>query len=288
MPRLFFHRDRPIAWWNMGRLFVGMPAAAGLLVYLCIPASVSKAQAQSPPAASAGAIPVVVELFTSEGCSDCPPADALLQRMEKQPVHGVEIITLEEHVDYWNQQGWVDPYSSMEWTTRQREYVAREHQDSPFTPEMVVDGESHFIGSNGREAQQAIMKAMSEAKTPVTIAPGQSDSKNSESFVVSVGKLAGSDAGDVAEVWLAVTEDGLHSSVTAGENAGHALSHAAVLRSLHKIGIAAANKEPNAFVGDPKVKLNSSWKRENLRLVVFVQEKKSMKILGAAAASIAN
>ncbi|HEV2299623.1 MAG TPA: DUF1223 domain-containing protein [Candidatus Acidoferrales bacterium] len=258
---------------------------ATILFFLIYPAIVSRAQTQAPAAPSTSK-PVVVELFTSEGCSTCPPADALLQRMEKQPLPGVEIITLEEHVDYWNQQGWIDPYSSVEWTTRQREYEAKAGSNDPYTPEMVVDGESRFTGSNGREAQMAIEKAVAEPKTSVSITPAPSDSKNSESFQVSVGKLVGSASGNDAEVWLAITEDGLHSSVTAGENAGHALTHAAVLRSLHKIGVAAANKESDSFAGVPKVKLNSSWKRENLRVIVFVQDKKSLKILGAASAKI--
>lgn len=257
----------------------------GVTAILVVTALISRAQAQVQPAQSANS-PVVVELFTSEGCSDCPPADALLQRMERQPISGVEIIPLEEHVDYWNHQGWVDPYSSMEWTQRQVEYINKAKENSPYTPEMVVNGESQFVGSDGRQAQLAIERAASEPRTSVTISAAGSDSKNSASFAVKIGNLNGRSAGDVAEVWLAITEDGLRSSVTAGENAGHALSHAAVLRSLRKIGVAAPGKEPDSFAADPKVKFESNWKRENLRVVVFVQERKSFKILGAAFARI--
>jgi hypothetical protein len=270
---------------NSRKLSAGILFAIAAFLFSSVPVHVLRAQTQAPSAPSTS-VPVLVELFTSEGCSDCPPADALLQRMEQQPLRGIEIIPLEEHVDYWNRDGWVDPFSSMEWTTRQREYVAHVGGNSPYSPEMVVDGESHFVGSNGRQAQLAIEKAASEPKTLVTITPGQPDSKDAESFAVSVGKLEGNAAGDVAEVWLAITEDGLHSSVTVGENAGHALSHVATLRLLRKIGVAAANKEPNSFAGDPKVKLNSRWKRENLHVVVFVQERKSLKVLGATTAKV--
>jgi hypothetical protein len=101
-----------------------------------------------------------------------------------------------------------------------------------------------------------------------------------------VGKLARNAVGDVAEVWLAVTEDGLQSSVSLGENAGHVLHHTATLRSLHKIGVADANGMSMSFAGDPVVKFNSHWNSQNLRVMVFVQEKKSREILGAASTRI--
>src|SRR5487761_441629 len=241
----------------------------------------AKAQA---PAVKMGRAPVVVELFTSEGGSDCPPAEALAVKLEQQPIPVADVIVLEEHVDYWNRQGWIDPFSSMEWTERQQGYVVSA-RGNPYTPEMVVNGQSQFVGSDAREAEAAIEKAARGAETSVTIGGGKMDGKDSENFAVSVGTLEGNAPKDQAEVWLAVVEDGLHSSVTRGENAGHVLYHAAVLRSLHKIGVARANGRA-PFTGNALVKFKSNWKRENLHVVAFVQEKKSRAILGAASTKI--
>lgn len=244
-----------------------------------------RAKAQAPPV-DTGRKPVVVELFTSEGCSDCPPAEALALKLEQQPIAGADVIVLEEHVDYWNRQGWIDPFSSPDWTQRQQVYVGNA-KSGPYTPEMVVDGQSQFIGSNGQEAAMAIEKAAHGPETSVTIGGGKADPKDTEDFTVTVGGLAGNTPNDEAEVWVAVVEDGLHSSVTRGENAGHMLYHAAVLRSLRKVGVARAGGAAASFTGDTRVKFKSSWKRENLRVVAFVQEKKSRKILGAASTKVA-
>ena len=230
--------------------------------------------------------PVVIELFTSEGCSSCPPADLLLQKLEqRQPVAGAEIIALEEHVDYWNHDGWIDPYSSAEWTQRQVNYGSV-FKNEPYTPELVIDGQSNFVGNNAQESVLEIEKAAHAEKTDVTITSESADSKGSHHFNVSVGKLTQITAGDVGEVWLAVTEDGLHSSVSKGENAGHQLTHIATLHSLKKIGVANSNGSPASFQCNTVVKFNSNWNPEQLRVTVFLQEKKSRKILGAASTAI--
>jgi hypothetical protein len=229
---------------------------------------------------------VVVELFTSEGCSSCPPADALLQKLEaRRSIAGAEIIPLEEHVDYWNHDGWIDPYSSPEWTERQQAYVAVVNVD-PYTPELVVDGRSQFVGNNARKAEAEIERAAQGAKTEVFLTAGQRDAKGGQSFTVLVGKLAESNAGDAAEVWLAITEDGLHSSVSRGENAGRVLQHVATLRALRKIGVADAGGASTSFAANPAVKFNPRWNVGNLHVAVFVQKKKSREILGAASTRI--
>jgi len=230
--------------------------------------------------ANAPAVPIVVELFTSEGCSSCPPADALLERLEnEQSVPGVEVLALEEHVDYWNDLGWSDPFSSKQVTLRQQGYAEAFQHGSAYTPQMVVDGQFEFVGSRSDEAREIIATAATRVRAVVSIAQTPGNSDGERDWVVSVRRLAPA-VRDTAEVWLAVTETGLHSRVEAGENAGRELGHAAVLRTLTKLGIADGNKE-EAFAGSARINRRPEWKKENLRIVVFVQEKNSRHILGA-------
>jgi hypothetical protein len=245
----------------------------------------AKPNAQSA-AAPAVAKPVIVELFTSEGCSSCPPADALLQRLEaQQPVAGATIVGLEEHVDYWNHDGWSDPFSSSQWTQRQVDYGAKFRNDA-YTPQMVVNGQSQFVGNNGQEAELEIDKAARRVKADIAITSEASSAARRAHFSVTVGKLTGTQNGDVAEVWLAVAEDGLHSAVSRGENAGRELTHIATLRSLQKIGVAGAGGASPAFSADRDINISPNWVPANLHVIIFVQMKKSREILGAASTKI--
>jgi hypothetical protein len=263
------------------RNFSSAATKAALLFFAISAVSIPPSRAQAPTADSSRK-PVLVELFTAEGCSSCPPAEKIAMQMEKQVVPGADLIVLEEHVDYWNQYGWIDPFSSQEWTARQQGYVLKFSHGDVYTPEMVVDGQGGFNGSNGQMAQAAIEKAIQGPETDVTVVDAKVDPKGDDEFKVSVGKLEGNADGDAAEVWVAVTEDGLHSNVSAGENSGHTLYHAAVLRYLHKVGVAQANGGATSFSGDAHVKIKSSWNAQNIKIVAFVQEKKSLKVLGVA------
>jgi len=229
-----------------------------------------------------GRSPVIVELFTSEGCSSCPPADALLAQLAVQPpAENVQVIALEEHVDYWDELGWVDPYSSHEWTSRQYAYAGPLGNGNPYTPQMVVQGQAEFVGNHAPQARQKILDAAGNATAPVALEQSKTDGKAAVNLGVTIGKFTGTAKGGASEVWLAITETGLHSAVTGGENAGHELRHAAIVRTMRKIGEAKADGEPS-FSANATAPLRAEWKRENLRAVVFVQEKKSRRILGAA------
>ncbi len=230
------------------------------------------------------AIAVVVELFTSEGCSSCPPADQLLAKLEaQQPVQNAEIIALEEHVDYWNHGGWMDPFSSDAATIRQYAYAGALGNGNAYTPQMVVDGQNEFVGSRGSQALSAIQQAGNRKKLDVQVTAGE-QVKGADTVRIKVSSLDGN-GGEAPEIWMAVTETGLHSNVRGGENSGQDLHHAAVVRELKKIGVAKAGAE--AFSSEQRLKMDRNWKRENLRVVVFAQEKKSKKILGAGSARVA-
>ncbi len=224
--------------------------------------------------AQRGRTPVLVELFTSEGCSSCPPADALLMKLnDSQPVAGVDVIALEEHVDYWDGPGWRDPFSSAELTARQKEYAGRLHVDAPYTPEMVIDGHSELVGSDSRKALSELAKAGRSAKTPVHVTfRERSEDHVSVAAEVDAAKTAG-------DVVLAIAESKLASDVTGGENAGRNMKHSMVVRKLVSIGKVKAGE---AFSTDSEVKLARDWKPENLSAVVFVQERGSGRVLGAA------
>jgi hypothetical protein len=259
--------------------------AAGFLI-VAHPAMAQEAAAASGDA-TAAKTPVLIELFTSEGCNTCPPADKVLGYMEeKQPFPGTTVIALEEHVDYWNHEGWNDPYSSAKWTERQQNYAGL-FKKQEYTPQMVIDGKAQLIGSDGPNVVKAVQAAVAAPKTEVKIAAGATDPKGVRHYTVTTGKLAGGAGGDSAEVWLAVTEDGLQQSVNAGENSGQTLHHAATMRSLQKIGVADASK-PESFSGDAAVKFDPKWNAANSRVVVFIQEKKSREVLGATAIAVAN
>ncbi len=265
----------------MRRLFTCLPAAgAALIVGLLRMGATGPEQGAKPSAPGRSA--VLVELFTSEGCSSCPPADALLAKLDELGrVGNAQVLALEEHVDYWDDQGWRDPFSSHDWTTRQFAYAGVLGNRNPYTPQMVVDGSVEFSGGRVEQALQSIAAAAERAKVPVTLAQADRDKPGKEGVSVEVGKLLAPPKGGAAEVWLAVTETGLHSSVTRGENAGHELRHAAVVRSMRKIGEAKPDRDVS-FSSDAAVPLRKEWNRDHLKAVAFVQEKNSLRILGAA------
>jgi hypothetical protein len=219
-------------------------------------------------------VPVIVELFTSEGCSDCPPADALLAKLEaKQPVPGAEIIVLGEHVDYWDHQGWRDRFSSREFTDRQQDFVSQFKLDSAYTPQMVVDGATQLNGANASGALKAIGEAAKQEKTEVSLQLVKSASGD---VFAQYGVDEAKDKRN-ADLFLAVTETNLETEVKKGENGGHTLHHTGVVRFWKKFPV-----QKMSVGGSFPIKLDPSWKRADVRVVAFVQDKHSLRILGAA------
>lgn len=211
---------------------------------------------------------VLVELFTSEGCSSCPPADALLAKLAKpDAIDGVEIVPLALHVDYWNDLGWKDPYSSSDFTQRQRDYANTLHTNQVYTPQMIVDGSAEFVGSDAKTARDEILAAAKHAKGSIDLHATQSDQVLHCTVAVKDLPI---DRATESDVKLAITEDDLESDVARGENAGRKLTHVAVVRSLQSIG--AISKNENTFTGTVDVKLDPKWRHDKLKVIVFVQQ----------------
>jgi hypothetical protein len=227
---------------------------------------------------------VLIELFTSEGCSDCPPADALLQKLDRsQPVPNTQLVVLSEHVDYWNDIGWKDPYSSHEFSNRQGDYAHRFRLDGAYTPQMVVDGDAQFVGSDGRRALQAVEGAAKVEKVPVALSSVHLEGRT---FVahVETGVLPPSTSSKSANVLLALADDSDQSNVRGGENAGRVLTHVAVVRSLTQVG---AISRGGAFSGEVKVSSANANPR-NLRVVAIVQEMAAGRVLGVDSLRLSN
>ncbi len=213
--------------------------------------------------------PVLVELFTSEGCSSCPPADRVLTVLQNdQLIPDAEVITLAFHVDYWDYLGWKDRFSSAAFSQRQAAYARQFKLDSSYTPQMVVDGAFEFVGSNRANANKNI--AASAAKPKAAVDLGLKANK----LTANVSGLA-SHAG--ATLYLAVAESKLSTRVRGGENSGSTLEHTSVVRDLLPIGIIKSGE--NKISVEREVSANKDWKSENIKYVVFVQENSTMKVL---------
>ncbi|HZT71451.1 MAG TPA: DUF1223 domain-containing protein [Terriglobia bacterium] len=220
--------------------------------------------------------PILLELFTSEGCSSCPPADRLLETFDRtQPVSGADLIVLSEHVDYWNRLGWTDPYSSPLFTERQQEYVRHLHLEGAYTPQLVMDGQADFVGSDERAIRAGILRAETRPKAAVSVRAQHVGSE------VKVSLEAG-DRMRPAELYLALANDPAQSQVTRGENSGRTLGHVAVVRNLIRVASLPAH-------GTFAKELTLPLKNENARpwrAVAFLQDSGTGQILGAAEARL--
>ena len=221
------------------------------------------------PAVAAG--PVLIELFTTEGCSSCPPADQLLAEINGKTLNGAELIALGEHVDYWNGPGWKDKFSSSQFTDRQNEYVAWMHLKSPYTPQMVIDGHVQVLG-NDRPAVGRDLTAAAAAPKPAIVALNWTAENKLHVSAQTPGNSG-------LKVLLAVTEDGITTSVGGGENKGRVLQHVAVVRQLKTIG----KPSHGSFDDTVGVTTHPDWNVAQLKAVVFVQDFHSGEILGALA-----
>ena len=212
---------------------------------------------------SVARVPVLLELFTSEGCSSCPPADLALARLlEGQPIPGVEVVALSEHVDYWNRLGWADPYSAPLFSERQETYAPRVSAGRVYTPQVVVDGVSD-LSWHDEAALRRGLAAAAVRRRGTLVLQARAEAAGKVELTLELRGVP-----DGGELLLAVVEDGLVSRVTAGENQGRTLPHAAVVRWLRALGRASAGDSSHRA----EVALDPAWQRGRLRLVAFVQQ----------------
>jgi hypothetical protein len=214
--------------------------------------------------------PVLVELFTSEGCSSCPPADKALAILNsEQPYANAEIITLAFHVDYWDRLGWKDDFSSKFFTQRQEDYADALQTGGSYTPQMVVDGRSEFVGSNLAKISLVMNAAPKNEKGKIEL-----DLTKETSLKIKLSELPTHKA---ASVNVAIAEDNISVDVKSGENGGRKLDHDSVVRELKSIGLITSDQK--SFEIETQPQLDAKWKRKDLRIVVFVQENESRKVI---------
>ena len=216
--------------------------------------------------------PLVVELFTSEGCSSCPPADALLGQLEKEGAfNGRPIIVLGEHVDYWNGLGWHDRFSSASFTERQQEYARRLGVGEVYTPQMIVNGRTQFVGNDPDALQKAFNLPDNSPTDRITLEVSRDN----------VANISVAEAPRGTHVFLAITETNLTTTVRAGENKNRELHHAGVVRQLRELG-----KTDGTFSAKIPLKFDPTWNRQNIRVIAFTQSGNAGTIDGAASASL--
>lgn len=244
-----------------------MPRPRLLLVIVAVAliATLALTMRATPP--KLGPAPVVVELFTSQGCSSCPPADALIHEIANDPALRGRVIPLAFHVDYWDRLGWRDPFSSSKWTQRQARYARTMHLNSAYTPQAVVNGSREFVGSNRSALNAALEKASSEKpRAEITL----SAHREGNSLIATIH--AAVPAG--ADLMLAIVEDGVTTRIQHGENAGRTLTNDAIVRRLIHVTAGQAVAVP----------LDPAWR--NLSAAAFAQDRATLIIRAAAAAKV--
>jgi hypothetical protein len=228
-------------------------------------------------------VPVIAELFTSEGCSSCPAADDVLRKLiSEQPVDGVEVLGLSNHVDYWDRLGWRDPFSSSFFSARQSTYSADVfNAQDIYTPQLVVDGSLEAIGSDKTAVRRILLQAAKRPRAAIIVAATERDRVARVEVRIEVPEPVSHSTADIV---VAVSENGLVTHVKRGENGGRTLSHAGVVRSLTTVG----QLDANARTGSARasVTLAPEWRVDELRFIAFVQERASHRIFGGGSATL--
>lgn len=227
--------------------------------------------------------PVVLELFTSNSCSSCPPAYKLLNKIAQSPPKDVQLIRLDNHVDYWNKLDWVDKYSSHAFTERQRNYANEVFgSNRVYTPQLVVDGRREMVGSNARRVHAAIQQSSAAPLQPLNLNLQQQG--HSLTARIQVGA---SDLKTPGRLWLALTEDNVVSHVGAGENAGRTLTEDGVVRYLQPVAT-ISNTAGSDHNYHHRITVPDNAAGHPLHVVAFVQQNQDHHITAAASRSVSH
>jgi len=222
----------------------------------------------------------IIELFTSEGCSSCPPADALLRQIHlKRAPSGQLIVGISEHVTYWNNLGWKDPYSSPLFTDRQSTYASRLSPEGHYTPQMVLNGRDQFVGSDGGALERALRDDTKRTHFDLRILTSTLSADG-----VDVKFSFSGHTSKPLDIVAVLTDDADRSNVLRGENSGRLLAHVSVARSLTKVATVAGDAEKSIHLSLPEGFQVAAGPGHHL--VLFVQEAHQGTILGAATASL--
>ena len=239
----------------------------------CNPASGEDAMMKTQTKPATGAV-AVVELFTSEGCSSCPPADAALADLVRESATSkLPVFAIAHHVDYWNRLGWADPFSTASASRRQAIYSQTLGTEA-YTPQVIVNGATDVLGSDRRRLAAAVNASLARPASTTVDLKAQLTPK--ESIAVD---YAVSSAAQGAVLNVAVVESGLSTQVPRGENAGRTLRHEHVARAFVTVPIDASKK------GSVNVPLPPGVRRDQLTVIAFVQDGTTLAVKGAAAAT---
>jgi hypothetical protein len=250
------------------------------LLLLCSTIALVGAKVEASPADANASQPVLIELFTSEGCSSCPPADIILQRLDDfQPIAGAQLIVLSEHVTYWDHDGWKDPNSSPALTDRQSAYETQLGEKESFTPQFVIDGTREVLINHIQQMEDVLNQAKDEPRIALHLSEVKID--RGDATVLRCHIESGPDEIHNADIYVAVALNHVESQVLKGENGGKHLVHVAVVEQLVKIGKIAKGK---SFAQDVQLKLKPGTDSNNVRVVAFLQESGPGRVLGAAQA----
>jgi len=238
-----------------------------------------KAGALSEMNGASDGAPVVLELFTSEGCSSCPPADALITELGSSTK---SVIPLAYHVDYWNHLGWADPFSSRQWSERQTDYARAMNLDGEYTPQMVIDGGWQCGGSDAGSIARAVAAAHSQPALGRTSIQTSFAGAGVRKLQVKVSAKMLSDAGaGPRTVMLALYENGLVSKIGAGENGGREITYDYTVRRLLPVFELDSGKGASASK-ELNIELDDSWSLNHLGVAAFIQDPTSLRIEGAS------